>query len=101
MVLGDHSSGSVMESRFYPHQVGMETTVFFGASVTDADLVMTDGKSLEHIGVTPDELILPTSADLAAQRDPVITRAAAILGSQLSPEEAGKMFPIEWPKDNR
>jgi len=48
--------------------------------------------------VTPDELLLPTAADLAAKRDPVLARAAALVGVKLDPERAGSMFPIEWRK---
>lgn len=95
-VIGDLSSGSVMESQLYPMQQGLDSKILYGASITDADLVMTDGKSLEHNGVTPDETILPTAADLAAGRDPVLVRAAELAGVKLEPAQAGKMFPVEW-----
>jgi carboxyl-terminal processing protease len=98
-VMGDHSSGSVMESKRYPYHVGTETVIYYGASITDADIIMSDGKSLEHAGVTPDELVLPTAADLAAGRDPVLAHAAQSLGVKLSPEKAGTLFPYEWPKE--
>jgi C-terminal processing protease CtpA/Prc len=97
-VVGDRSAGAVMRAQHHGHQVGIDIVAFYGASVTDADLLMTDGKSLEHVGVTPDQLLLPTPADMAAKRDPVLARAAEILGFKLTPEEAGKMFPVEWEK---
>jgi hypothetical protein len=63
------------------------------------DLVITpDGKSLEKTGVVPDEVLLPTGADLASSRDPVLSHAVTLTGATLSPEEAGQLFPIEWPK---
>jgi carboxyl-terminal processing protease len=98
-VLGDHSSGSVMESRRYQFHQGADTQIFYGASITDADLIMGDGKSLEHAGVIPDEVILPSAADLAAGRDPVLARAAKLAGIELDPAKAGQLFPIEWRKD--
>ena len=97
-VIGDRSSGAVMRSIFRPGALGDMSSgnmVFYGASITDADLIMTDGKSLEHNGVTPDELILPTASDLADKRDPVLARAAAIVGVELAPEKAGTLFPLE------
>ena len=97
-VIGDLSSGHVMRSKAYPYEMGTDSIIFYGVSITDADLVMVDGKSLEHVGVNPDELMLPTGADLAARRDPVLSRAAALLGVELSPDKAGALFPIEWPK---
>jgi len=97
VVLGDASSGKVMEAKRYSYQVGLGTVAFYGASITDADIIMTDGKSLENGGVTPDEVVLPTAADLANGRDPVLAHAAEMAGVKLSPEAACKMFPYEWP----
>ena len=97
-VLGDRSAGAVMESRQYPFGVESGTVVIFGVSVTSADLLMKDGKSIEHVGVTPDEVVLPTAADLAAGRDPVLARAAQLAGLTLDPVAAGKLFPYEWRK---
>jgi carboxyl-terminal processing protease len=97
-VIGDHSAGAVMRSRIHSYQSGADVQIFYAASITDADIVMTDGKSLENTGVTPDELLLPTAEDLAAGRDPVMVRAAAIVGIKLDPLRAGKMFPVQWRK---
>ena len=97
-VIGDRSAGAVMRAKGYHFQLGADTVVFYGASITDADLIMTDGKSLERVGVTPDVMSLPTAADLAAKRDPVLARAAALVGVKLDPEKAGTMFPVEWRK---
>lgn len=96
-VLGDRSAGAVMESLGYSFQIGLGTVIPYGFSITDADVIMTDGKSLEHVGVTPDEMRLPTPKDLAAGRDPVMAYAIELAGAKISPEDAGKMFPIEWP----
>jgi C-terminal processing protease CtpA/Prc len=98
-VLGDSSAGRVMRAKFYGYGAGVGFVDPYGAEISDADLIMTDGKSLEHVGVTPDEIVLPTVADLAEGRDPVLARAAETLGVKLSPEAAGKMFPFEWPPE--
>lgn len=97
-VIGDRTGGAVMRSKSYPHELGQDVVVFFGVSITDADVIMSDGKSLEHMGVTPDEINLPTAADLAAKRDPVLAYAASLLGITISSEKAGGFFPIEWHK---
>jgi carboxyl-terminal processing protease len=95
-VAGDRTSGSVMESKHYEEKEGTDTVVFYGASITEWDLIMSDGKSLEHTGVTPDEIVLPDGNALAAGKDPVLAKAAEMLGVKLSPEDAGKAFPYEW-----
>ena len=99
IVLGDRSAGAVMEAKHYEYKIGNDTILLYGASITEADLIMTDGKSLEHQGVTPDELSLPTATDIAAGRDPVLARAVEMAGGKISSETAGKLFPVEWPKN--
>lgn len=96
IVIGDQTSGAVMESKGYPHDIGTDTVVSFGVSVTDADVIMSDGNSLERVGVTPDELLLPTAEDLAASRDIVLARAVELAGGKIDPVKAGTLFPIEW-----
>jgi len=97
-VVGDLSSGKVMQSLFHVMETGVNRVVHYGASITDADVIMTDGKSLEHTGVTPDELLNPTAEDMAARRDPVLARALQLAGMQIEPERAGALFPLEWKK---
>jgi len=94
-IIGDRSSGRVMEARFYPHEVSLGSPISYAISVTEADLIMADGKSLEHAGVEPDIVVLPTGEDLASGRDPVLAKAAGLVGGHLSPEEAGTVLPYE------
>jgi C-terminal processing protease CtpA/Prc len=85
-----------MQSRSFPMEMGTDKIVRYTMSVTDADVIMTDGKSLENVGVAPDEMILLTGSDLAASKDPALALAVEKAGGQISPEAAGKLFPIEW-----
>jgi C-terminal processing protease CtpA/Prc len=95
-VVGDRSAGAVMEALHYPMSQGMDTKFFYGFSVTEADMIMKDGKSLEHVGVTPDTVINPTGKDLADGSDPVLAKATELVGLKLDPVAAGKLFPFEW-----
>jgi C-terminal processing protease CtpA/Prc len=70
--------------------------VYYGMSITDADVIMSDGVSLEGVGVAPDEVMLPTAADMAAGRDPVMAHAFSLVGMKIEPEKAGTLFPIRW-----
>ena len=94
VVLGDVSAGAVMQSIGHPLTMvaGIEKEIGYEVSVTNADIIMSDGKSVEHVGVTPDELILPTAEDIREGRDPVLARAMEILGQKMSPQEAYKLF---------
>lgn len=91
-VVGDRTAGAVMTGRFESHSLGLDTMTFYGTSVTVADVRMSDGGSLEKAGVKPDELVLPTGADLAAKRDPALARAIALAGATITPEAAGKLY---------
>ena len=98
IVIGDRSAGAVMRSRVYPHSIGIDRSIPYAVSITDSDIIMTDGKSIEHVGVTPDELKLPSPADLASKRDPVLAHALSLVGVDYTPEKAGALFPLEWRK---
>jgi carboxyl-terminal processing protease len=101
VVLGDRTAGKVMRSRVYQHEMGVDTVILYGASVTDADIIMSDGVSLEGPGVTPNEVLLPKGTDLRGRQDPVLSGAAALLGVKLDAGEAGKLFPFKWRELNR
>ncbi len=95
-VFGDRTAGAVMEAGHYGEKIGADVVTPYGVSITDADLIMADGKSLEHVGVTPDRLLIPSASAFAAGRDPVLSLAVQELGGNLSSEQAGKLFPYEW-----
>jgi C-terminal processing protease CtpA/Prc len=99
VVLGDYSAGAVMQSTGIPFQIvmGVENQFIpYFVSMTNADVIMKDGKSIEHIGVTPQMLLLPTAEDLYAKRDPVLAAAFKLFGENVSPEQAGSFFPFIW-----
>jgi len=68
-----------MESEVFIHAVALDQSranvTQYGAAIAIADLIMADGESIENVGVTPDERIIPTPVDVAAGRDPVLARA--------------------------
>lgn len=99
-ILGDTSAGAVMTSIGYgittplygfrlepaqPYQVSF-------MSVSIGDLVMSDGKRLEGIGVTPDLPVGPTPLALLNKTDPVLAVAAESLGSPITAEKAGEFY---------
>jgi C-terminal processing protease CtpA/Prc len=97
-VIGDLSDGAVMEARTFPFDQGamLGTALPYAVEITMADLKMTDGKSLEHRGVVPDELLLATPEELAAGADPQLARALQLAGINMSSSAAGQLFPIRW-----
>jgi C-terminal processing protease CtpA/Prc len=97
-VVGDRSAGAVMLSTHRPGLLGDASSgnmIEYGLSVTEADIILTDGQSLERVGVAPDVLVLPTASDLRERRDPALARAVELAGGQLTPDKAGTLFPPE------
>ncbi len=80
-IIGDRTRGAVMKAKKTP----------FG-SMSIAEILMPDGNSLEKIGVTPDEILLPTSMDLMNRYDPVLSRAFFLSGLVLGADDAGRIF---------
>jgi C-terminal processing protease CtpA/Prc len=97
VVIGDRSAGKVMTSvqtGFVFNTAAASSSqftraAFYGANITIADLIMSDGKSLEKTGVTPDLLLLPTAEDMANGRDPILAKAATLAGATIDAEKAG------------
>jgi C-terminal processing protease CtpA/Prc len=96
VVIGDQSAGAVMQSITVSMQLGADQIIPYGMSMTNADVIMNDGKSLEHVGVTPQLLMIPTADDLALQRDPVLSTALGLFEQKVSSDQAGKFFPYKW-----
>jgi carboxyl-terminal processing protease len=100
VVIGDQSMGAVMQSQVVQMQLGTDSIIPYGMSMTNADVIMGDGNSLEHVGVTPQLVLIPTAADLADGRDPVLAAALELFGQKVSPADAGKLLPpYRWQDD--
>jgi C-terminal processing protease CtpA/Prc len=97
-VVGDRTAGAVMEARMFQFSQDKAFGQFlpYGLELTIADLKMTDGNSLEHRGVTPDEVILPGPEEVAAGADPQLARALQLAGVNMSSAAAGQIFPVRW-----
>lgn len=98
VVIGDRSSGSVMESKLYQMEVGIVRAIPCVISATSADVIMSDGTRLEHVGVVPDTLLLPTAQEMSMNHDPVLAYAASLVGVELDPKKAGELFPTKWKR---
>lgn len=98
IIVGDRTAGAVITSQFFPHEVGFDRILEYGASLSVADVIMSDGQRLENIGVIPDHLVLPSGDDLASRRDPQMAKAFALVGVQATAELAGVLGKTEARK---
>jgi C-terminal peptidase prc len=93
VVIGDHTAGYATAAYFYPHKAGTDTVVPYGVQVATARVIFPGNEDLEKKGVTPDQLCLPTGADLSAEKDPCRDKAYAVaeeLAKKGSATAAGK-----------
>lgn len=92
VVVGDHTSGRVNSSLYFPESMGTDRIVPFGVQIAVAKVVFPGGEELEKRGVTPDVLCLPTADDLHEHHDPCLAKAVSVarkglgLSEELSPQ---------------
>jgi len=100
-VVGDRTAGAVMGSYYYPHEAGFVMGgkhVDYGLTVSVQDVIMNDEGRLENTGVTPEWIVIPTGADIAAKRDPQMVKALALAGIQVDPVQAAKVYSKDFGK---
>ncbi|HKC63380.1 MAG TPA: S41 family peptidase, partial [Pyrinomonadaceae bacterium] len=107
IVIGDKTAGAVMAGGQFDYALGNNgglggmmwnrnnLPILYGASITVADFIMSDGKSLERVGVRPDVMLLPSQDMVAVHRDPVMASAIGIAGIKMDAEKAATLFPLE------
>jgi carboxyl-terminal processing protease len=85
-VVGSNTSGSVAAAQVFglPDGAGLQVTVF--------EILSSEGKPLNKVGVVPDEVVDADPAQLARGADPVLSRAVEILR-----EEMGGSAPDAMP----
>lgn len=91
-VVGDRSAGALMTSITIPHEVGFGRRLPYGLSVTIQDVIMMDGNRVENVGVMPEFIVLPNGTDLRERRDPVMAKALGLVGIQMDPVAAARIF---------
>jgi C-terminal processing protease CtpA/Prc len=85
VVVGDRSSGAVRTSITKTYTASNMTAT---ASITVSDLIMADGKSLEGVGVYPNEMVIPKAQDIIDGRDPTLAYALSLVGLTLDSRAA-------------
>src|SRR5262249_44859957 len=75
-VLGTNTSGSVAAAQVFglPDGAGLQVTVF--------EILSSEGKPLNKVGVVPNEVVEPDPIAAAQGNDPVLSRAIEILHDQ-------------------
>lgn len=93
IVVGDRTGGAVMLSRTHVRmQTRQNRLVAYAVSITEAEVIMPDGSTLEKTGLVPDVTVLPTGADLRAHTDPMLARAVELAGAALTSEDAAALL---------
>lgn len=83
VIIGDHSSGRVTRSMYFPGQIGTDQIIPFGVQIGVSRFVFPDGTELEKNGVTPDVQCIPTGREMREQRDVCVQKAVAMAREKL------------------
>jgi len=77
-IVGTNTAGSVAAAQVFglPDGAGLQVTVF--------DILSSDGKPLNKVGVAPDEVIAGGDTAAVSGADPVLARAVEILHGQVA-----------------
>jgi carboxyl-terminal processing protease len=78
LVIGDKSSGRVEAAQIFWRFISYGDRMPYGTEIAMSRVVMDGGIELENRGVTPDEVCVPTPADLRSEKDPCLDRALAL-----------------------
>jgi len=101
VIMGDRTRGRVLEQIVYGAARGAAFNFnVAGLVVPHGEVVLADGSKLDGVGVTPDYLLLPRAEDFAQRRDPVLSRALALLKQKLSPEEAFALLRMPYEDED-
>jgi C-terminal processing protease CtpA/Prc len=92
LIVGDLTAGALVTSYTLWHEVGFGRVMQYAVQVSVSDVVMADGRRLEKVGMTPTHMVLPTSHDIAARRDPQLAFALALAGYETTPDQAATLF---------
>ncbi len=78
VIIGDLSSGSVEAAHFFWRLISFGDKEYYGTEIAFSKFVLENGEELEGRGVTPDQMCIPTFADLRNQKDPCLDQAIAL-----------------------
>jgi carboxyl-terminal processing protease len=84
-VLGTTTAGSVAAAQVFALGDGS------GLQITVFEILSSDGKKLNQVGVMPDEVVEPDAVALASGEDPVLSRAVEILRGSAGSAQVGNL----------
>ena len=88
-IVGDHTRGFLTAAQFFVEKYGSTRVVPFWIQIAVGKVVFPGNEIVEGIGITPDQLCLPTPQDLREEHDPCYAMAHNVLRKALGlPEYA-------------
>jgi hypothetical protein len=97
-IIGDQTCGCTRERDTFLLVLGgiKKPLDFFRLSIPIADFVMSDGENLEGKGLTPNQTVLPSGADIASGRDTGLEAALKLAGVPSTSKKQSQRQMIQW-----